>query len=90
MVVCNLVGWGCFLASDASSMSQLCLARIKVLPGLHPIRIEFFWQPPDGVSATVQRPPGIKATGGGSCTTPHYATYLKRAQCLRLLVVSTS
>lgn len=39
-----------------------------MLPGLHPIRIEFFWQPPDGVSVTVQRPPGIKAPQG-VCTT---------------------
>ena len=37
------------------------LFRISVLPGLHPVRIEFFWRPPEGVSVTVQRPPGIKA-----------------------------
>lgn len=58
-----------------------------MLPGLHPIRIEFFWQPPDGVSVTVQRPPGIKAPQG-VCTTHSATYYLTRAQCLRLLVVS--
>ena len=40
------------------------LARLPVLAGLHPVRIEFFWRPPEGVSVTVQRPPGIKARLG--------------------------
>lgn len=45
--------------------SQRKEARISVLPGLHPVRIEFFWRPPEGVSVTVQRPPGIKVTYTG-------------------------
>ncbi|CAE7354417.1 unnamed protein product, partial [Symbiodinium sp. CCMP2456] len=39
--------------------------RLFMLPGLHPVRIEFFWKPDASPVVSVERPPGIQVLYSG-------------------------
>ncbi|CAK9011072.1 Hypothetical protein SCF082_LOCUS10936, partial [Durusdinium trenchii] len=58
--------------------SQTAQTRMQVLPGLHPVRVEFFWKPSDTV-ASIQRPPGIKVTYTGFDTQGYFLSLSRDA-----------